>query len=84
MTYKKHSSWQIRVPLTAPCYLLIKSAGFPMVPVLDISHNRDLFRAVVAGWLGEPEAVALYAACSIRSYMTKGLYDRATSVTSLR
>jgi hypothetical protein len=32
-----------------------KSVGFPMVPILDISHNRTLFRRVMAGWLAEPE-----------------------------
>lgn len=34
----------------------LKSDHFPMVPILDICRDRELFRRVIAGWLAEPPA----------------------------
>jgi hypothetical protein len=33
-----------------------KSEGFPISPILDIGHDRELFRRVMAHWLMEPPA----------------------------
>jgi hypothetical protein len=33
-----------------------KSDGFPILPILDIGHDRELFRRVMVHWLAEPPA----------------------------
>jgi ApeA N-terminal domain 1 len=33
-----------------------KSDGFPTLPILDIGHDRGLFRRIIAGWLADPPA----------------------------
>jgi hypothetical protein len=48
-TYTASSDVYFYNPIPRPT----KSVSFPMVPVLDISHNRALFRRVMANWLAE-------------------------------
>ena len=32
------------------------SVGFPTLPILDIGHDRELFRKIISGWLSDPPA----------------------------
>jgi ApeA N-terminal domain 1 len=36
-----------------------KSDGFPTLPALDICHDRELFRRIIASWLAEPPSTRM-------------------------